>query len=98
LTVIHIQPDAYADIENAAGWYEEKRGGLGIAFVLEFDAAISRVSEHPEAYAQQFRDARRVLMRRFPYAIYYLFSPEVVEVFAVLHQHQEPSAWTSRLS
>ena len=98
MTVIHIQPDAYADIENAAGWYEERRGGLGIAFVLEFDAALFRVSENPEAYAQQFGSVRRVLMRRFPFAIYYEFSPTIVEVFAVLHQHQEPTAWTSRLS
>jgi len=70
LNRVRIQSRAAADVERAAGWYEAQRAGLGIEFILELDAAVERASETPESYALQYRDARRVLLRRFPYAVY----------------------------
>jgi plasmid stabilization system protein ParE len=97
LNPVHIQPPAYADAEEAAAWYEEQRTGLGVEFVLELDAAIERAAESPESYAFQHREARRVLLRRFPYAVYYVFEHRAVEVFAILHQQRKPSRWRSRV-
>jgi plasmid stabilization system protein ParE len=71
---------------------------LGIEFILQLDAAIERAAEFPESYALQYRDARRVLMRQFPYAVYFVFASGIVEIFAVLHQHGDPSSWQSRTS
>lgn len=88
---VRIQQRAAADAEEAAGWYETQRPGLGAEFILELDAAIEKAVETPEANAPQYRDARRVLLRRFPYAVYFVFEEDVVEVFAVLHQHRDPS-------
>lgn len=93
----YIQPRALADADDAATWYERQRPGLGIEFILELDAAIERAAGTPEAYARQYRDARRLLLRRFPYAVYFLFEDGTVEIFAVLHQHRNSSSWQSRL-
>jgi plasmid stabilization system protein ParE len=70
-----------------------RRLGLGIEFVLELDAAIERAAESPKMYALRYREARRVLLRRFPYAVYFVYEGEVLEVFAILHQQQEPAVW-----
>jgi len=80
----------------AATWYEAQRPGLGVEFILQLDAAIERAGQFPEGYATQYRETRRVLMRRFPYAIYFMFENGVVEVFAILHQHTDPSLWQMR--
>ncbi len=93
---VHIQPWASADADEAAAWYEAQRLGLGIEFILELDAAIERAAESPESYVLQYREARRVLLRRFPYAVYFVFESGVIEVFAVLHQQRGPSLWQSR--
>ena len=93
---VNIQPAALVDIDSAAAEYENKQPGLGIEFILEFDATIERIASYPRSYSIQYRDARRALLRRFPYAVYFIFSGNNAEVFAVLHQHQEPSAWQSR--
>jgi hypothetical protein len=42
-------------------------------------------------------DARRVLTRRFPFAVYFLYEREVVEIFAILHQLRAGSLWQSRV-
>lgn len=66
---LRIQPAAVEDAETAAKWYEAQRPGLGIEFILELDAAIEKAVETPEAYELKYRKVRRVLMRRFPYAV-----------------------------
>jgi len=96
LNKINVQPQARAEVEEAAVWYERQRPGLGIEFILELDAAIERAAASPDIYSRQYREARRVLLRRFPYAVYFVYEDKVVEVFAVLHQRREPSRWRSR--
>ena len=31
--LLHIRPDALADIEQAADWYDEKQSGVGAEFI-----------------------------------------------------------------
>ena len=95
---MRIRPEAASDVGEAVEWYEDQRPGLGIEFVLELDAAIERAALNPEAYAIQYQGARRVLIRRFPYSVYYLVDAGAIEIFGVLHQHRIPRAWQSRLS
>lgn len=97
LTRVNIQPRASADADEAAAWYEAQQAGLGVEFVLELDSAIERAAETPEIYAIQYRNARRVLLRRFPFAVYFMYEGGVVEIFAVLHQRRQPALWRSRV-
>jgi len=93
---VNVQPRAEAEADEAAAWYEAQQPGLGIEFLLELDAAIEKAAEAPLAYRTIFREVRRVLLRRFPYSVYFLFERELIEVFAVLHQQRAPSRWQSR--
>jgi plasmid stabilization system protein ParE len=97
LNQIKIQPAAAADAEEAANWYETQQPGLGIEFVLELDAALDRAVEAPESYEDLYAGVRRVLVQRFPYSAYFIFERNIVEVIAILHQHQSPSTWQSRI-
>jgi plasmid stabilization system protein ParE len=48
------------------------------------------------AYEPVHLDARRVLTRRFPFAVYFVYEQDVVEVLAVLHQRRASSLWLPR--
>jgi plasmid stabilization system protein ParE len=96
--ILRIQPRARADAEQAAAWYEEQQPGLGIEFVLELDAAVERAMASPLAYEKILDDVRRTLLRRFPYAVYFLYESGLVEVFAILHQHRIVEEWQSRVA
>jgi len=48
---LRVQPQARADAEHAAAWYEAERQGLGIEFILELDIAIEKAAKTPLAYA-----------------------------------------------
>lgn len=54
------------------------------------DEAISLVQKQPLAFRLVHRTFRRVLLRRFPYALFYQFEEDRIVVVAVLHQARDP--------
>lgn len=98
MTLLRVQPQARLDAEHATAWYEAERPGLGIEFILELDIALERAAESPLAHAAVSGPVRRVLMRRFPYAVYFLLDRNKIEVIAILHQARAAEAWQTRTS
>ena len=80
-----LHREAEADILEAFRWYESKQLGLGNAFVAEVDEALARLVEGPSSFAVVYREMRRLVLRRFPYVIYFRQSESVVQVLGVLH-------------
>lgn len=78
-------PRASADVEEAYHWYEDQRAGLGGRFQTEIDRVLYVISTMPEAGPAVHRDLRRLLVHRFPYALYYRVTPDLVEVRGCLH-------------
>jgi plasmid stabilization system protein ParE len=86
--LLFVDSAAATDAASASSWYESERSGLGIQFLFELDVAIGRAADNPFAYACVFKNFRRVLMRRFPYAVYFIADEDVVRIVAVLHQQR----------
>ncbi len=42
-------------------------------------------------------EARRKVLRRFPYSLIYLAEPDSIEIIAVIHFSRDPKSWASRL-
>jgi plasmid stabilization system protein ParE len=91
-----VRPLAEADVRDAVFWYESRREGLGAEFALELDALYERIAENPQQFPEIAEGARRALLQRFPYAIYFLISEDAPIIVAVLHQHRRPDAWRER--
>lgn len=95
---IVIKPEAEADAEDAALWYENQRVGLGHEFLLAVDSTIQFVSRHPEQFQIRYKDIRGVFIKRFPYGVYYHVDEDTVLVFAIHHTARKPNSWKSRKS
>jgi plasmid stabilization system protein ParE len=91
-----VQPEAEAELNEAFRWYEARRRGLGHEFLAEASRAFSRIAEQPLRNALVHREARRALLRRFPYVVLYVARGERVFVLAVLHQRRNPSLAMAR--
>lgn len=59
-------------------------------------SSLAKVSSNCEQYPFVYKSIRRVLIRRFPFAIFYRVIDEVIIVFAVLHCAREPRTWRAR--
>jgi plasmid stabilization system protein ParE len=93
-----IAPEAVRDIDEAYGWYECQRAGLGEEFPGCVDACAQAICRTPEMYPKAYEDCRRALVRRFPYAIFYEYAGSAATVYCVFHTAREPAKWRQRLS
>jgi plasmid stabilization system protein ParE len=87
-----VRHEAERDLANARDWYERKRPGLGDEFLDEIALAMREMETHPEMPRLFFENFRRILLRRFPYKIFYQVVGDRVIVFRVIHAKQEHSS------
>jgi len=94
-----VRPEAEADIVEAALWYDERATGLGLDLMREVGLASVRAVENPLLFPHLRRrpEVRRVLVRRFPYRIFFMVREDAVVVFAVLHAVRHDRHWQARL-
>jgi len=96
VTRIIFAEEARADVLDAYRFYEQRRAGLGDQFRAYLDLALSRIQGRPERYPVIYRDLRRRLVERFPYAVYYRIYPGIVFIVAVMHGKKNPRIWKAR--
>jgi len=91
-----LRPEAEADLAEAYVWYEQRRAGLGQDLLLSVEAALTAIYDHPFLYPVMHRNIRRVLIRRFPFGVYYLVEGETVIVLSIFHASRDPRGWQTR--
>jgi plasmid stabilization system protein ParE len=93
---LRLRPEAERELADAATWYEEQGQGLGHQFLDEVLAAFSTITETPLMYPIIHRNARRALIHRFPFGVYYRVETSTIVVVAVMHGSRNPRRWKSR--
>jgi plasmid stabilization system protein ParE len=91
-----LRPAAAADVEEAFSWYEQQRLGLGREFLDAVDAGLREIAAYPLRQAVIFRDTRRFLVKRFPYAVFYRVYPTAIVVVACMRGRRDPLRWKRR--
>ena len=91
-----VEPEAEAELAEAFTWYEERAPGLGSEFTRAVRALFATINRNPEQFARVRHEMRRALVRRFPYAVYFVAEPEQISVVAVIHTRRHPRRWQSR--
>ncbi len=85
-----IAQEAQQDIEEAYAWYEKQRVGLGEEYLTCVDACIDYIKRMPENYQIVYKNYRRGLVRRFPYAVFYEYLDNVITVYSIFHNSRDP--------
>ena len=63
---------AEKEFDDAIAWYEKEQPGLGTQFKSEIDAYLGAISQGALRFRKIRGNARRAVVRRFPYAIYFV--------------------------
>jgi toxin ParE1/3/4 len=92
-----VRRAAELDLAAIEDWYDTQRRGLGDEFRQAVDEAIARIAESPLAYPERYRGTRRILLRRYPYVLWYRPSQSLVIVLACVHGKRDPREIRSRL-
>ncbi len=93
-----IQPEANEELAEAVHWYESHERGLGREFLRAFRAATDGLRRNPFLYQTVEEEVRRVLLRRFPYGVFYEVHGSDVVVLACFHSARDPQEWRERIT
>ena len=87
---------AVEEFLSATKWYEDHRHGLGTEFEVACRAAIALIEQHPLSFPVVHGEIRRVVLRRFPYTIFYRAREDELLIVAIMHERRDPRRWRSR--
>ena len=93
---VRLHPEAEGEFRDAIIWYEHQRKGLGSEFILCIDEVIERIRRNPETYPKVHQAVHRIVVRRFPFALFYEVVGSEIRVLAIFHSRRDPSRWRSR--
>ncbi len=68
---VKADSSATAEIDNAMDWYERQKSGPGVDFLLKFYNAVAFLRDNPTLYPEVYESFRWVLLKKYPYAVYY---------------------------
>ena len=87
-----VRSRAERDLVAAIADYESIRPGLGAAYLNCADAAIAAIRRAPAGCRKSHGEYRHLVMRRFPFGVFYLFDGTTVTIVAVLALRQNPDS------
>jgi plasmid stabilization system protein ParE len=70
---------------------------LGEAFLSRVEECLAAIARSPKAFQPVAKDARRAVVKQFPYVIFYRVGSKAIFVYAVFHAIQDPQKWMDRL-
>lgn len=88
---------AKAELTETAVWYERQKPGLAREFRSAVEDAVLRIQENPHAGSSYGATSFRfLLVRRFPYVVFYAVGEHIIRVLAVAHGSRRPGYWIRR--
>ncbi len=94
--IVKLHEQARLDIKRGIAFYDEQSVGLGSYFQTMVIAAIDSLQFFP-ALHPVIRGYRRMLIDKFPFAVYYKIYKDKVIVFSVFDTRMNPDAINSQL-
>ena len=91
-----FHPGASEDYAAAFAWYYSRGSALASDFEREIERAIRLISQNPLRWPRFDEQRRRLIIRKFPYAIIYEPYGEQVIILAVAHGKRKPYYWRER--
>jgi L-amino acid N-acyltransferase YncA len=100
---VKVLDAAAEEAAEAAAWYERQREGLGFEFQEAIEAALDLLEDEivpltPVPGIAGKRDAKRLILKRFPYTVIVREHGSVLAVVAFAHHSRRPGYWRDRLS
>ena len=93
---IQLHPQVRVDILRGIAFYDAQSHGLGAYFQTMVISAIDSLQFFPAIHAK-VRGYHRMLVGKFPYAVYYKIFKDKVVVYSVLDMRMNPDNINAQL-
>ena len=91
---IRLLEGAKDDLRNGWVFYERQAPGLGDRFLDAVEADVRLLPTYAGIHLE-VDGFHRMLIKRFPFALYYLIEQATIDIYAILDCRRDPS-WTAQ--
>jgi toxin ParE1/3/4 len=96
VSTLVFHPEALAELQEQAVYYEERSEGLGERFVSQVEAAAGLAVSMPGIGSPYKHRTRRVFPKDFPFSVVYREFGETMVIVAVAAFRRRPGYWRHR--
>jgi plasmid stabilization system protein ParE len=93
---IRLLDGAKEDLRNGWFFYERQSPGLGDRFLDAIEAEVQTLALYAGIHLK-VEGFYRMLIRRFPFALYYLIDDDTIAIYAILDCRRDPNGLLKRL-
>lgn len=97
MSKVKVSRRARADLKAALSFYHDRDPLVSRRFLQAVNACVSRIAAAPRRWPLHSHGARRLLVPKFPYSIYYFDEDETIVIIAIVHSRRHPDVWRSEL-
>lgn len=90
-------PEAGAEYRAAVTWYRARSQDAARGLVNAVDEGLDSIRERPlSCPTWRGGPVRRLVLRRFPYSLFFVMGNATAVILAVAHHSRRPGYWTQR--
>jgi plasmid stabilization system protein ParE len=94
---LRFEPEAAKELAEATAYLADQSARTAEGFLADVAAAKMLLLQFPGVGSPLHRNARRLLLKTFPYQLIYRVVNEDIRVYAVAHLKRKPGYWRKRL-
>jgi plasmid stabilization system protein ParE len=94
---VQYSPEAETDVKGIIDWYAEKSTTTVVNFLVQLKQAEERLKANPHSFRKTSKLFRRIIIKRFPYSVYFIESENIITILAIIHFARSKKYIKSRL-
>ena len=91
-----FHPEALAELQAQAVFYDERSAGLGERFIAQVEAAVALAVSMPGIGSLYRQGTRRVFPKDFPHSVVCFETAEALVIVAIAPFRRKPGYWRHR--
>ena len=84
-----VEEAAEDEITEIGNWYQRQQKGLGVDFLIKLGDALDLIRHRPFSFPEVEPEIRRVIMKKYPYVIYFAVLGKRISVLRVRHTSRD---------
>ena len=93
---LEISEEAEKDFDNSYEYYFNDSPEIADAFFQRINISLEIIRRSPLAFQKIHKSLRRVIVKKFPFVIYYQVVGHTIRIIAIFHTSRNPKVWTAR--
>jgi toxin ParE1/3/4 len=94
---IELSNEAEIDFDKSYEFYTLKSEKNSDNFYKSINSALNKICKSPSVNPKIYKEIRKLVLKKFPFVIYYQIDEMVIRIIAIFHTSRNPNIWLDRI-